>query len=111
MPECVRCNDGSIACGPRGEDNCDPWSRPEEDRCHRVHVLVKKVAGKCTARLWLGGDGCTPPDGYQDAGSFLVHIQAGKVQGDCVAKVLNVTWIDEDDCSIVVDYGGASGAG
>ena len=104
MPErCMECPDGSIGCGPTGIDPCSLSGAHDEDKCHKVVVLVKEVGGKFTARLWVPGHGCAMPSGYTRAGDFLIRVKAGKVQNQCAVKVLGVEWPNPKDCHEVVD--------
>lgn len=100
---CVDCDDGFIGCGPDGIDPCAQWGEPDEDKCHKVVVLVREVGGKCTARLWVPGKGCKKPAGYTRAGHFRIRVQAGKVQNQCAAKVFGVTSPKPADCHGHVD--------
>lgn len=102
---CEECADGTVGCGPDGVDVCGHWANPDEDRCHKVVVLVReKKKGKCTARLWVPGPRCKKkPKGYRRAGHFFVRVQAGKMQNKCAAKILNVEWLDPSTCSDIVD--------
>ena len=87
-----------IGCGPAGVDACSPFADPDEDKCHKVTVLVKDVGGTCKARLWLQS---SVPSGWTAVGHFWIRIQAGKVSDKCIAKLF---FENECDGSDVADY-------